>query len=40
MDRGALARSRPARIATLTIFLLWLAGLALAGFLVMRAFTR
>jgi hypothetical protein len=40
MDRGALSRSLPARIATLIIILIWLAALALAGLLVVRAIVR
>jgi uncharacterized membrane protein YkvA (DUF1232 family) len=40
MDRGALSRSWPARIATLIIILVWLAALALAGRLVVRALVR
>lgn len=40
MDRGTLSRSWPARIATLIIVLVWLAALALAGLLVVRAIVR
>jgi uncharacterized membrane protein YkvA (DUF1232 family) len=40
MDRGALLRSWPARIATIVIILTWLTALALAGFLAIRAFMR
>ena len=40
MDHGALSRSWPARIATLIIILVWLAALAVAGFLVARAVVR
>jgi uncharacterized membrane protein YkvA (DUF1232 family) len=40
MDRGALSRSSPARIATVIIVLVWLAALALAGLLAVRAFMR
>jgi hypothetical protein len=37
LDRGALTHSLPARIATITIILTWLLGLALAVLLVIRA---
>jgi uncharacterized membrane protein YkvA (DUF1232 family) len=40
MDRGALSRSWPARIATIFIILTWLLALALSVWLVLRLFTR
>jgi len=40
MDRGALSRSLPARIATIAIVLIWLLTLTFAGLLIVRAFTR
>jgi uncharacterized membrane protein YkvA (DUF1232 family) len=40
MDRGALSRSLPARIATLIVVVVWLAAVALAGLLFVRAFIR
>jgi len=40
MDRGLLARSLPARIATTAIVLVWLLGLALATALVLRIIYR
>jgi uncharacterized membrane protein YkvA (DUF1232 family) len=40
MDRGALSRSWPARIATGVILLTWLVTLAVAVLLVLRLFTR
>ena len=40
MDNGIAARSLPARIATATIVIIWLLGLALAVTLVLRALWR
>jgi uncharacterized membrane protein YkvA (DUF1232 family) len=40
IERGALSRSWPARIATIIVILVWLAALALAGLLVVRVFVR
>jgi len=40
LDRGALSRSWPARIATIVIILTWLLALALSVWLVLRLFTR
>ena len=40
LDRGALSRSWPARIATLIIILVWIAALGLASLLVARAIAR
>ena len=40
MDNGTAARSLPARIATATIVIIWLLGLALAVTLVLRALWR
>jgi TRAP-type C4-dicarboxylate transport system permease small subunit len=40
LDRGALSRSLPARIATIAIVLTWLLVLAFAGLLIVRPFMR